>query len=288
MKIKRMLATTMAAAMMLSTTMQASATESIEWNNDNGESVVTGEGIVVQPILEVALPGDLTFTLDPLYIENDKQVGGGDYNVINYGNVDVKVTVNPSVVKNDGVVSVVSTAPGLTTDKLRYKDLTPVSGKKAVYLTAIPADKASTIVDANEDDVYEFAYTAAVSDVGRVASAGAGEAFAIGAASVGAATGTQFVLTEAEEGAKGTVNFAFDLVAFNSEKTIKDAENLGCISSFTVGGAVDSTVTFDEGDVMIQAVYQMEVLTADEKAAITTAGTNAGGISTDKQQMIVE
>ena len=159
MKIKRMLATTMAAAMMLSTTMQASASEAIEWNNDNGESVVTGEGIVVQPILEVALPGDLAFTLDPLYIENKQQVGGGDYNVINYGNVDVKVTVNPSVVKNDGVVSVVSTAPALTTDKLRYKDLTPVSGKKAVYLTAIPADKASTIVDANEDDVYEFAYT---------------------------------------------------------------------------------------------------------------------------------
>ena len=124
--------------------------------------------------------------------------------------------------------------------------------------------------------------------LGRAASAGAGEAFAIGAPSVGADTGTQFVLTEAEEGGKGTVNFAFDLVAFNSEKTIKDAENLKCISSFTVGGAVDSTVTFNEGDVKIQAVYQMEVLTADEKAAITAAASNTGGVSTDKQQMMVK
>lgn len=287
MKIKRMLATTMAATMMLSVTAQAA--EAIEWNNDNGESVVVGESTVVQPVLEVALPGDLAFTLDPLYIEGDKQVVGGDYNVINYGNVEVKVTVNPSVITNE-VLSIVGTTPALATDNdKKYKDLTPAeSGKKAVYLTAIPADKATDIVDANEDGVYEFAYTANTGDVGRAASAGTGEEFKIGAATAGTDTGLQVILNAAAADAKGSANFAFDLKAFNSEKEILGSDNAASISSFTIGGAVDPTVTYEDGDVNIQAVYTMEVLTADEKKTIEDKGNASGGVSDNKHQMIVK
>lgn len=288
MKIKRMLATTMAATMMLSVTAQAA--EAIEWNNDNGQSVVVGESTVVQPVLEVALPGDLAFTLDPLYIEGDKQVVGGDYNVINYGNVEVKVTVNPSVITNE-VLSIVGTTPALATgnDK-KYKDLTPAqSGKKAVYLTAIPADKPTTIADANEDGVYEFAYTAATGDVGRAASAGTGEEFTIGAATAGADTGLQVILNAAAADTKGTVSFAFDLEKYTeADDGILNSANVKSISSFTIGGAVDPTVTFEDGDVNIQAVYTMEVLTADEKTAIDDKGTSTGGVSDKKHQMMVQ
>lgn len=286
MKIKRMLATTMAATMMLSVTAQAA--EAIEWNNDNGESVVVGESTVVQPVLEVALPGDLAFTLDPLYIEGDKQVVGGDYNVINYGNVDVKVTVNPSVIENE-VLSVVDSTPALTTDTKKYADLASVSDKKAVYLTAIPADKATDILDANEDGVYEFAYTANTGDVGRAASAGTGEEFKIGAATAGAATGFQVILAAEAADTKGTVDFAFDLKKYTeAENGILDSANVASISSFTIGGAVDPTVTYEDGDVNIQAVYTMEVLTADEKKTIEDKGNASGGVSDNKHQMIVK
>lgn len=298
-KMKRCVATTLAAAMMLSSTVSAA-----EWNTEGGSATVTGDSTVTQPVIEVALPGDLAFMIDPYLIDFDEQqVVGGDYNVVNYSNVNVEVKVSPSIVElededEDGnpvsisVLDVAAATPGVLDETPTiYKDLTAstTDGKKAVYLTAIPADATTDLVDSDYDGVYEFAYTAAVGDVGRAANAytpeteDAPEAYTYGAATAGDAdAGMSVPLTLKKlEATDDDVSFTFVLGKENgSEDEIKgyvpDAKS---VASFTVGGAVDPKAYIADGEVQIQAVYSLATLSKNAMAETT--------VSTAKQQLKV-
>ena len=280
MKFKKVLAATLITTMALSTTVfGASATP--EWNNDNGEQTVIGDAQVVQPVLEVALPGDLAFTLDPLKIENDAQVVGGDYNIVNYSTVDVKVTVYPSIVKNDAL-SVVAAPKGLNDDKTSYKDLDPVDSKKAIHLYVTPADTTTTLTDTNEDGIYEFAYTSDATEVGRAAFVAGGTQEAptwTAANKAGEADNGIAVLAEAEANAKSddskSMIFYLQTPTFDGEVLDKTAnKGITAVTSFTVGGCADPSSIFYEGEVQIQAVYKMEML-SDNEVTTLLGDTNA-------------
>lgn len=310
MKMKKFMATTLAAALAVSGTVSAA-----EWNTEGGTATVTGDSGVVQPVIEVALPGDLAFIIDPYTVEYDNQITGYDYNVVNYSNIDVTVQVNPSIVKYEdedartydadgnmtargtdmSIVEPATSSPGVNDDELSYKDLAAASaGKKAVYLTAIPADAwnpDNPLVDTDGDGIYEFSYTADVGNVGRTENAyipadpanDVAENFAYGAATAGTADGAAYVLGLEWYGDKGTPNFTY-VLAKEAGTTDADTEvytpAAASVGSFTVGGAVDTKAALVDGDVEIQAVYKLATLTVNEKADLDANGMNA-----NKQQL---
>lgn len=287
MKFRKVLAATLVATMTLSTAVFAAEDTTPTWNNDNGEETIQGDATVVQPVLEVALPGDLAFVIDPLKIENDMQVIAGDYNVTNFSNVPVKITMKPSIVTTtDSKLEVKTAAPALneTLDatKKTYADLAPTDNKKSIFLAAIPAEKADELTDANGDGIYEFAYPANTGGtIGRTAfEAGGTEEeptwTASAAAAVESGDVTDAILTGVADTAKA--NTATNSLTFVLKKPTLDAETgaltgVDAIASFTVCGAVDPAATFEDGEVRIQAAYKMEVLSKNEYS--TTVGTGA-------------
>lgn len=319
MKMKRFVATTLAVAMAVSSTVSAA-----EWNTEGGESTVVGDSSVVQPVIEVALPGDLAFMIDPYMVTYESQIIGGDYNVVNYSNVAVEVKVQPSIVhyeelNEDGsvaadlnVLEIPATAPTPTTvptadggTKDVYTDISstvaadPADQKKAVYLIAIPADTAGALADTNGDGIYEFAYTTDANNIGRGADATTGlgtdaEAFTYGTPAVGNDTaGVAYKLSlKKYDEVDPAAAFTFVL---GKEDGVTDPDTevytpaVSSVASFTVGGAVDTKAALVDGDVQIQAVYELATLSKNEKAAIDAGGTNSGdkSISGTKHQLEV-
>lgn len=97
---RRLMATAMTAALitsMFATT--AFADETKAWNTDGGSLTVEGASTTVEATLEVELPTDLSFGINPLKLDvsedsskpNKKQIVGADYLITNYSNVDVLV-----------------------------------------------------------------------------------------------------------------------------------------------------------------------------------------------------
>jgi hypothetical protein len=125
---------------------------------------------------EIALPGELAFSIDPARQDSSLQVAGDDYNISNLGRADVEVVVYPSIAAAEGYTgySVQTGSAQLVTGKAyngtayadvsgaAYKDFVT---KKGLFLTVIPADKtaittaAGLTSNANADTVLEFDYS---------------------------------------------------------------------------------------------------------------------------------
>lgn len=284
--LTKLLSATMIATMMLSMSVFADDTVK-DWNTDGGQGTVEGEGTVITPVIEIGLPGDMSFQIDPFMVDSgDKQIVAGDYNIVNYGNVAVGVDVYPTIIKDaNSKLDVATTATPVTGDTTKYADLTAVADKKAVFLTAIAADKvtdgtAVNTLDTDEDGIYEFAYTAATGHVGRARTKTATGVTTFGAATAGAATGSQIILTGAEAvnaetagavtgAATGTnkLSFVVKEAKLNADTGAYEP-NLDSIASFTFGGAVDAHAEFEDGDVAVQTIFQMKLLTKNDKAKL--------------------
>lgn len=286
--LTKLLSATMIATMMLSMSVFADDTVK-DWNTDGGQGTVEGEGTVITPVIEIGLPGDMSFQIDPFMVDSgDKQIVAGDYNIVNYGNVAVGVDVYPTIIKDANSNLDVATAATLVTgDTTKYADLTPVASKKAVFLTAIAADKvtegtAVNTLDTDEDGIYEFAYTAGTGHVGRAKTAttkAADPVTTFGAATAGAATGSQIILkgaaaVNAETAGAVTAAATGDKLSFVVKEAKLNADtgayepNLDSIASFTFGGAVDAHAEFEDGDVAVQTIFQMKLLTKNDKAKL--------------------
>lgn len=283
--LTKLLSATMIATMMLSMSVFADDTVK-DWNTDGGQGTVEGEGTVITPVIEIGLPGDMSFQIDPFMVDSgDKQIVAGDYNIVNYGNVAVGVDVYPTIIKGaDSNLNVETTATLVTGDTTKYADLTPVASKKAVFLTAIAADKvvdgtAVNTLDTDEDGIYEFAYTAGTDHVGRARTKTTTGVTTFGAATAGAATGSQIVLkgaeaVNAETAGAVTAAATGDKLSFVVKEAKLNADtgayepNLDSIASFTFGGAVDAHAEFEDGDVAVQTIFQMKLLTKNDKAEL--------------------
>lgn len=185
MKKRRFLAALLATTMVLSSTVFAtdatsnSSTGTNANDDHNGTTFNQGLNSYKDGYFELALPGELAFTIDPARQNSDLQVVGGDYNIINLGDADTEISVYPSIAYTSEEMKaldykVVTSSPLLTTGKAysngqyvsvsssAYKDITT---KKGLFLTMLAADKpsggmsTSAAVDINKDGVFEFDYS---------------------------------------------------------------------------------------------------------------------------------
>lgn len=232
-----------------------------EWNSDTGVDIRVADTSVRQPVMEVQLPGDLAFQVDPLLIENDAQITGGDYNVVNLGDTAVLVNVQPQINLGDGSEIEVKDTATLDAKTNTYTDLTSTDGKKAVYMIAIAADPETTLKDGNKDGVYEFTYKADATNIGMTENTVTEAASTVKYAKGEAATAAPVVLGDAPSEGK---SFSFELEA--ATYTDDALTSAGSVSSFTLVGAVDPHKTYAEGEVAVKATYKMTLQTKNELA----------------------
>lgn len=255
-KMVRTAAATLAVASMFSMSVFAA-----EWNTQGGSAEVEGEGTYVEPVIEVELPGDLAFGINPLQLDADEdgtadaQIVSGTYPVINRGNVRVAITAE-TVATAGGTVEVLDDAAYDTTSK----DLAAVSGKQAVWLvqlypTAVAID-AEGAVDLTVTDVEAEDKNANIA--GQVVSK--------------------------DESAPTTVKFRLEPY---SDATSKDGS---CASGFKFSGAVDPNAAFAEGDTLsVKTTYTLTTVSENQKdtlyerfTATDTSHTFASSVVKDK------
>lgn len=234
-----------------------------EWNSDTGVDIRVANTSVRQPVMEVQLPGDLAFQVDPLLIEKDAQITGGDYNVVNLGDTAVLVNVQPQINVGDGSEIEVKETATVNDKTNTYTDLTSSDNKKAVYMIAIAADKADALTDGNKDGVYEFTYKANATNIGMTKNT-VTEAASTVTYAKGDATDAPVVLGTAASADK-SFNFELEAATYDADGALKSAKS---VSSFTLVGAVDPHKTYAEGEVAVKATYKMTLQTKNE---LTTA-----------------
>lgn len=232
-KMVRTAAATLAVASMF--TMSAFAAE---WNTQGGSAEVEGEGTYVEPVIEVELPGDLAFGINPLQLDADEdgtadaQIISGTYPVINRGNVRVAITAE-TVATPGGNVDVLTDAAYDTVSK----DLAAVAGKQAVWLvqlypTAVTVDAEGavglTVTDvADEDQNADIA--------GQVVSK--------------------------DDTAPTKVKFMLEPYKETSGKM-----EATCASGFKFSGAVDPNAAFAEGDTLtVKTKYTLTTVSENQK-----------------------
>lgn len=269
MKNKKIMAFIMSTVLTVSMATCAFAADAdAEWNSDTGVDIRVANTSVRQPVMEVQLPGDLAFQVDPLLIEKGAQITGGDYNVVNLGDTAVLVNVQPQINLGDGSEIEVKDTATLDAKTNNYTDLTSTTGKKAVYMTAIAADKADALTDGNKDGVYEFTYKANATNIGMTENT-VTEAASTVTYAKGDATDAPVVLGSAASADKA-FNFELEAATYNTDGALTSADS---VSSFTLVGAVDPHKTYAEGEVAVKATYKMTLQTKNELTTATTGKT---------------
>ena len=253
---RRLMATAMTAALitsMFATT--AFADETKAWNTDGGSLTVEGASTTVEATLEVELPTDLSFGINPLKLDvsedsskpNKKQIVGADYLITNYSNVDVLVKASTKVTAESTVD--LKTA-GAYDDK--SFELSPTKDKKAVLLIQALATAITVGTDESVTTTYgDFTASAAASNDATSVNGKAGAIL----------------------GASDT-DILFKLA--KNDGTLKSAN----IGAFTFDGSVAPNAAFTEGDVNVTTVFTMSTLTDNqstnsyEASATYTGATN--------------
>lgn len=253
---RRLMATAMTAALitsMFATT--AFADETKAWNTDGGSLTVEGASTTVEATLEVELPTDLSFGINPLKLDvsedsskpNKKQIVGADYLITNYSNVDVLVKASTKVTAESTVD--LKTA-GAYDDK--SFELSSTKDKKAVLLIQALATDITVGTDESVTTTYgDFTASAAASNDATSVNGKAG-------AILGA----------------GDTDILFKLA--KNDGTLKSAN----IGAFTFDGSVDPNAAFTDGDVKVTTVFTMSTLTDNqstnsyEASATYTGATN--------------
>lgn len=140
-EIKKAIATVTAISAMSSMCAMTVFAEG-EWNTNGGTAEVEGVPTIVSPTIEVELPGDLSFGLNPLKMNvsedpdnpNTNPIISGDYYVTNYSNIPVAVRTTTFVsLTNDKVELKTSMAKAdWAGTELKKSD---TAGNKAIWLT---------------------------------------------------------------------------------------------------------------------------------------------------------
>lgn len=230
----------------------SASSDPLPWGTDGGQETIEGSNEMVSPILEVELPGDLMFGINPLRLstqdrtdpENENatvssQIVTADYTVINRSNVGVIVSANTSV-----------DAPDKTNTKVELKTLTEAvalrnadtnemesaSGEKAIWLAQLYPTQVTVTGTGDAAKV-----TLSVNDAGLDTPA---------IASVGADLDDSKT-----ESAPANVSFRLDKLAANGNITSANA------SGFKFGGAVDPNAAFEDGNVTVKTVYTLKAVT---------------------------
>lgn len=240
--IKRKLVSALVAATMLTTVFATTAfaedAPTIAWDQQGGSSTVEGSTYPVEPTIEVAIPGELTFGLNPLNVNvaeegataDTRQIVASDYAIVNHSNV--AVVINTKTTATQGAdVNLMSTAT--YDDKSGELTHDATNNKKNVFLCMSYVKEAKF-----QDDAFTYTYGADVDSTITDATSANG----IGAA----------ILTNAT-----AVENNFRLAAASDD--MKDAS-----ASFTFKGKVDPQSTYADGDVTVSTVYTLTAITKNQ------------------------
>lgn len=238
--------------------MTAFAAEGDTWNANGASTTIEGTAYTVDPIIEVELPGELTFGINPLSLDADEdgtadsQIISGEYLIVNNSNVPVLVGTTTKLSGGPKVEIKTTLATGDLDGKT--KDLTSSDGKKAIWMAQLLPTAATNIT--------EEGYTLGKivdPEAGKAPTASSLKGMAIGSTDTDAA------------------KVLFELAA-NTGETIK-AE---CISGFKFAGFVDPTQTYEEADeIKVTTVFTLNTLSANQVK-------NSYGSKTGYDKTIVE
>ena len=258
-KILSMAMTTALLVTMFSGTAMASEATTPAWGENGGSSTVEGNSYTVNPIIEVELPGDLSFGINPLYLDadenaetDDTQIVTADYLITNYSNVDVLITAKTTVTLGTNVQ--LATDPAADEDS---GELPAVPDKKNIYLAQMyPKNVTLTEGVATLDRNVVTMGTTTVDNI-------AGRA-----------------LVSGEEG----ITALFKLTAFDHGTGELKVAN---VSGFTFDGAVDPDSTFLDEDVKVKTVFTLNTLTTNQgtnlyEGLVLNSGTYADSIVQEK------
>lgn len=244
---KKLFTTAIAVAAM--TAMSTGSVFAAELTENGGSATVEGGVYPVEPIISVELPGDLSFGINPLYLDADgnntadPQIISSDYTVKNFSNVPVAVTAKTEATVATDIEMI--TAPDASTSyDTNSKELkSSASDKRAVMLIMEAPTTAITVSNGEAGAMATTAYTPgqAAADIKKTGKI-------LGAGSDGATT------------------FVFKLAAANA-----DVLQAGGVSGFKFSGAVDPSKNYVDSDVTVKTTYTLQTLTPAEAAAVGDA-----------------
>ena len=234
-KLFSVLATTSMIASLFATTALAA-----DWNTQGGEATITGTSVVQEPTIEVSIPGELSFALNPLSIEIDQddstknkaQVISSQFPIINYSNTPVVVETKTSAAGASGVNVKTTADYDANTKALK----TSKADDKDVFL-CISVDKTAQV--SGED--WKFTFNEIDETVKDAASA--------------TTKGGLAIIGGAGSEAKAT----FALSAASGPNAVTEA------AAFKLVGAVNPQATYAEGDVTVTTVYTLTAVTEDQR-----------------------
>lgn len=212
------------------------AEDALPWNTNGGSTEVTGDAQPVEPTIEVELPGDLAFGINPLKLavgEGDDavtdQIVSGQYVITNYSNVPVLIKTETTLTGGDKVDILADAAYESN------KDLKATDDKKSIWMVQLnPTAAAAADAEGNVTLTVE-----------PLKFDGTDKNTTI----KGKALGT----TAAET--------LFKLEAADAEGAFKAAS----VSGFKFSGAVDPNSTFTEEDqIQVKTVFTLNTLSQNQ------------------------
>lgn len=278
---KRVISTLAAAALAAGSSMTAfaaAATPVPEWGTNGGQSTVTGDSYAVQPVIEVELPAELTFGVNPMKLDADgdatttgdnTQILSTDYMIINYSNVPVEIKTETKVAVNsvdeatgaDAIDFVV--APATANWDTTTKELKNDTGKRSVLLIQQLPTGAATVTG----DTPTLAVTKPSWGTDTPAAAD------ISGQMLGTSANEVYFLLNANNGTLAAGN----------------------VSGFTFSGAVNPNTQFYDGEITVSTVFTCNIIT-DAQIADTAkytpgsvkAGTTGVGKTTGYDTTVAE
>lgn len=269
---KKLMALALTAAM-LSSSMTAFASEAtIDWGANGGKTTLEFYNYTVDPALEVLLPGELAFAINPLRLDADDntattddkvQIVSSDYVIRNYSDVDVLITSQTRAKAGDGVTDIqfVTTAPAADTNyDSETGELVSETNKRAVLL-AMELPSGAATADADSESGAKLTYTKIAWDGSTGVAAGSGDALK-----------NQYLL-----GGETATEVLFLLQAPTKTDGSFEKET---VSGFSFSGAVDPTKAYAESDVTVETIFTMNAVTQAQNANYEAgSGTLAGSFA---------
>lgn len=216
------------------------------WNINDGQQTIEGDIWVKQPVIEVELPGNLDFGINPYKLDvnagnedaapNTDQIISGEYYVTNYSNVAVAVTATTFVSTADDKVEMVP-KDGVAWSTAGELKPSATAGNKAVWLVQLyPSD-----ID--------------VSDTGS--------SMTVAGIIEGITTGTDAKGDTLIKGTEANVAKRPVFVLAAWDETSNETKEAS-VAGFKFSGAVDPYAPFEDGDIMVKTVFELNTLTAEQ------------------------
>lgn len=232
------------------TSMMGTLVMAEDWNTNGGTAEIQGVAVPMEPVIEVIIPEDVSFVVNPLRTVFDdgtetgsvKQIWAPNYEIINASNVPVVIEAKTKVTAGTSVDLLSAAVYDDNTFELKKSD-----GKKAAFMVlsvpkevSVSGEVATYTIDSLDSSTPSTPATSA----STVTDAGSAKAAA------------KAILSASDT----TVNFSLSAL---TDKNWTDAK---CASAFTIEGFVDPQSTFAAEDLKVTTVYKLNALTPNQAA----------------------